>query len=139
MITLNTVNRNLIFTWKLLCIGLCIITGYAGIAHFNEHPIFGLMYYFVFFDAALVYILIYGKAFNTPALFEMAVQETLLRLGKESKLGDHLQRNILARQFKSIPLMGVQVGQFHTLERTSIPIFVHDVLTNIVSMLVAFG
>ena len=121
-----------------LCIVVCIITGYAGMAHFNEHPIFGLMYYFIFFDAALVYILIYGKAFKTPALFEMAVQETLLQLGKETKSGAHLQRKILARQLKSIPLMGVQVGEFHTLERTSIPIFVHYVLTNIVSMLVAF-
>ena len=54
--------------WKLLCIASCIFSGYAVIAHFNEHPIFGIMYVFIFLDLGLAYLLVYDKAFRVPAL-----------------------------------------------------------------------
>ena len=52
---LNLVNGHLTFAWKLLSLGICITTGYAGIAHFSDHPIFGVMYYAIFLDISLVY------------------------------------------------------------------------------------
>ena len=48
-------------------------------------------------------------------------------------------RRILEKQVKSIPPVGIKVGEFHMLERASTPVFLHYVLTNIVNMLVAFG
>ena len=40
---LNMVNQDLIFTWKLLSLGMCIVNGYAAISHFGGYPIFGVM------------------------------------------------------------------------------------------------
>ena len=117
---------------------MCIISGYAAIAHFTSHPIFGTMYYFIFFDVALIYMVLYEKAFKTPDLVKQVVQGTLLQLGKQRKVS-MVEAKILKRQLESIPAVDIKVGRFHAMERTSTPVFVNYVLVNIVNMLVAFN
>ena len=131
----NIVHCNLIFTWKLLCIGLGIINGYAAIAHFGEHPIFGVLYYVIWIDCAIIYTVIYEKAFKVPDLITKT--KTAFRL-RERGMRNKAARNVFERQVKSVQPMGIAVGEFHTLERTSTPVFVDYVLTNIVNMLVAY-
>ena len=48
-------------------------------------------------------------------------------------------RKLLAARVNSIPLAGVKVGDFHVLERTSTPVFLDYVLSNVVNMIVAYG
>ena len=136
----NIIYRNLVFVWKLVSLGLSITSGYAAIAHFKDHPVFGIMYYVIFIDVSLAYTIIYGKAFRAPALFKQAIRAELTKLGiqQSRETWRAVKRNVLARQFKSIPSLGFKVGQFHTLERTSTPTFLDFVVSNIVSMLVAF-
>ena len=43
---------------------------------------------------------------------------------------------ILVRRVKSVPPVGIRVGQFHTLERASTPNFIGFVVENIVTVLV---
>ena len=132
----NIVNRQLIFSWKLLSIGMCIISGYAAIAHFGDHPIFGVLYYGMFFDIALFYTIPCEKAFKVPILLTEA--KRLLR-AQGTMQGNRMEQKILRGQVMSIRSEGIKVGEFHTLERTSTPVFLHYVLGNIVSMLVTFG
>ena len=133
---LNKVNRYLIFTYKVLSLGMTIVSGYAAIAHFRDHPMFGAMFYTLFCDGTLVYGLLYESAFKVPELFRRA--RSLLRLqGNGARFG--FQRKMLARQASSIQPVGIKVGDFHTLERLSTPMFLHYVLNNVVSMLVAYG
>ena len=132
---LNTVHENIIFTWKLLSIGASIVCGYAAVAHFQEYPVFGIMYYVMFMDAALIYVFIYEKGFKVPDMFNRA--KNLLRL-HSSRYGRTHGWKILDKQVRSIPSVGIKVGDFHVLERTSAPVFLHYVLTNIVNMLVAY-
>ena len=106
----NVVNRAIIFTWKLLSIGLSIISGYAAIAHFKDHPIFGIMYYVTFIDSSLSYILVYGKGVRVPQTFSQATNQLRLRL-----ISWNRQR-----------------------ERAAILVCLNDVVVNIVNMLVAF-
>ena len=133
---LNNVNQHLIFTWKMLSLGMCISSGYAAIAHFREHPVFGVMYYVMFFEAAVVYMLLYEKAFKVPVLFQTA--KSLLRL-QGSTLRNKAERKLLGMRAMSIQPVGIKVGKFHTLERISTPVFGDYVLRNVVSMLVAYG
>ena len=132
---LNVVHRNLIFTWKLACLAMSITCGYAAIAHFNQHPVFGTMYYIVFFETSFVYTVIYEKAFKIPYL--MATAKISLSLRAQG-MQNEVPRKVLARQLKSMPLVGIKVGGFHLLERTSTPVFLHYILVNIVNMLVTF-
>ena len=77
----------------------------------------------------------YAKAFAIPAGLDDV--KTTLR-GRICLLNNVTDRNVLRRKVKSMPCVGIKVGDFHTLERESTPIFVHYVVTNIVNLLVTF-
>ena len=130
---LNMVHENTVFTFKLFSIGTCIVTGYVAIAHSQDYPVFGIMYYAIFIDCFLVYMLIYEKGFKVPDMFRKA--KRTLRLRAQGRGRAH---EILKRQLMSIPAVGIKVGDFHMLERTSTPVFVDYILTNVVNMLVAY-
>ena len=129
----NEINCFLIFSCKLLHITVSIGTGYAALAHFGDHPIFGVMYYLIFINAAFTYIFCYDKSFTIPALFERAAQRGMfVTCGVKSQAS-----KIFKRQIRSIPRLGIKVGEFHLMERQSTLNFIHFVLNNIVAMLVA--
>ena len=65
---LNVVNSKLIFTWKLLCLGMCIMSGYAAIAHLSDHTVFGVMYFALFLEGSIIYAVMYEQAFKVPDL-----------------------------------------------------------------------
>ena len=119
---LNTVNASMIFTWKLLCLSLCITSGYTAIAHFSDHPVFGVMYYVIFADCSLTYAVMYEKGFKVPDLITKV--RAALRL-RARRFGNKAQRNLLERQVMSIPPVGIKVGGFHMLERTATPVFLN--------------
>ena len=50
----NVAHRYVIFTIKLFSIVVGIISGFAAIAQFQDHPIFGVMYYVLFADVFLI-------------------------------------------------------------------------------------
>ena len=133
---LNVVNQHLIFTCKLICIGVCITSGYAAIAHFMSHPVYGIMYVVLFLNCAPLYVLVYDKAFRTPSLLKHVKGTLRLKLYRER---NSFQRKIMDRRVMSIPMLGVKVGTFHVMERTSTPVFLHYVLSSIVSMLLAYA
>ena len=134
---LNTANQDLIFTWKLESIGMCITSGYAAIAHFNDYPIFGVMYWSILLNCSVNYTLVYGKAFRVPNLIQDIKKRIRLSAGVRC-CGP--ERKMLFMQANSIPSsLGIKVGQFHTLERVSTPVYLHYIVTNIVSMLVAWA
>ena len=137
ILMLNTVNRHLIFTWKLISIGVGIVAGYSAIAHFNDHPIYGVMYYIALVDVLLVYSTVYAKAFKVPLLVRNATIS--LEVFAANRLRSRAERNMVKKKLRAIPHLGIQVGNFHMLERTSTPIFLHYVLTNVVNMLVVYG
>ena len=93
---LNMVNQNLIFTWKLFCIGSSSISGYAAIVHFKEHPIFGVMYYVIFFDCTITYKLPYKKGFKVSGLLGEPQTLSMLRANKGRKAdGELLKRQLV--------------------------------------------
>lgn len=125
----------MILSWKLISIGVSTISGYAAIAHFRDYPLFGIMYYAAFFDAVLIYIGIYEKAFMVPLVVENT-KSSIVSAAK--RLWLRTQRRILRRQVRSIPSLAIQVGSFYTMDSTSTPVFLDYVVNNVVSMLVAY-
>ena len=129
----NKAHCYLIFLLKLCAITLCILNGYAAIAHFSEHPVFGTTYYAMLLDMSLLYSIVYEKAFQIPSQFTQAVQEILVHLPK----GRNRKGQAVAKQLRSISKLGIKVGEFHTFERASTPVFIDFVITNVVNMLMA--
>ena len=112
------------------------MTGYAAIAHFTNYPIFGIMYCVLFIEVLLVYCLLYEKGFKVAALFHNAKAMLILQ---SRNCMNGAEWEVLRRQVRSIPAVGVKVGEFHMLERTSTPVFLHYVMGNVVNMLVVYG
>ena len=131
---LHNVNENLVFSYELLSIGACIFSGFASLAHFAKHPVYGMMYFVIFSEMILISSMIYGKGFKIPVLFQNAQASIRLHL---NYLGKKVQRKLLPRKVMSIPPVGIKVGDLQSLERTSTSVFLQYVLSNIVSMLVA--
>ena len=96
----NGVHCYIIFAWKISCIGITVLSGYGAIAHFNEHKIFGAMFYSLFVDILVFYCLMYDKAFVIPGLFE----ETKINLRKRLMLDNRPSstRRVYERQLRSI-------------------------------------
>ena len=111
---------------------MCIISGYAAIAHFRELPVFGIMYYACVVDCVVFYAVMYDKAFAIPELFERTVGCARLRM-------QGYRAGVFGRQMRSIQPTGVKVGNFHRMERESTLIFMNFVVVNIVNMLVAYA
>ena len=128
------VNQHLIFSWKLLSLGISITCGYAAVAHFVDYPQYGVTYMACFLNAASSYTLVYDRAFQTPTLLGKLKVTLLLHLNEER---NRFQRKVMQHRVLSIPSLGINVGRFRMMERTSTPVFLHYVLSNIVSMLVA--
>ena len=95
-------NSKLIFTWKLLCMGICITSGFAAIVHFSNFPIFGVLYYIMLVELCFAYTIVYEKAFKVPDL--MTNVRSRLRLPTRS-VRDKAQRNVLYKQLRSIPVV----------------------------------
>ena len=132
---LNVLNADIIFTWKLLCLGLSAVCGFAAVAYFSVHPVFGLMYYAMFFDTSFIYTVIYGKAFKVPE--RISKTRNAIRLAANG-LKNRAEWKMIERQVRSIPSVRVKVGEFHILERTSTPIFLDFVFKSVVNLLVTF-
>ena len=118
---------------KLLCITVAIVNGYGAIVHGKEDVVFLLFTCCVTCDIVFFYAFLYEKSFAIPDGFD-SVKRNLtneMRFMRNGRL-----RKILRRKLESIPSVGLKVGDFHILERESIPIFVDFVLKNIVNLLV---
>ena len=137
VILFNMVHRYFIFTWKLQCISVSIILGCAAIVHLQDHVVFGVMYYVVFVDAAAIYALVYQKAFAVPDSFGNTIQKVLERIRMDQPRGTW--RSVMEKRLRSIPLVGIKVGSFNTLERISTAVFLDFVMRNIVGMLVMYS
>ena len=137
-VILNEVHRHIIFMLKVAFLGVCIVCGFTAIAHFGDHPAFGTLYYMGVADAMLMYGVVYRKAFKVSALFKDAVNACTLGMQLNLKLPKG-EKGRWRRQLRAIPQLGIKVGDFHVMERISVPVFVNYVVTNVLSMLVAYG
>ena len=133
----NEVHSYIIFTFKMYCISLCIANGYAAVAYFSKNPLFGVMYCVVLFDCLCLYAVMYDKAFQIPRHFDNALKTVMLRERLNCTNHDRVQE-FHEKQLRSVPRAVVKFGDFHTLERTSTPVFIHQVFKDIVNMLVGF-
>ena len=80
------------------------------------------------------YFFVCERAFEVPEGLER-LKHTLLAESKGLRFAR--SKKIVLRQVRSIPSVGLKVGDFHMLERESTAIFVEYVLKNIVNLFVS--
>ena len=132
----NIGHRNVIHCIKLLCIVVGTVNGYAAITHSAENIIFGIVTSCMLCDATFLYAFVYEKAFAIPDGLQNLKRVLKLRLIRQPGNALLVELKGLVREIDSIPVVGLRVGDFHMLERTSTPVFVDYVLQSIVNLLV---
>ena len=130
----NFGHRNVIYCIKLLCITLAIVNGYGAIANGGSNVVYLLLASSTSCDMIFLYAFVYEKAFAIPDGFER-VKHALVAESRGLRWAQ--SKKILLRQVRSIPSVGLRVGDFHVLERESTPVLVDYVLKNIVNLLVS--
>ena len=139
VLLVNKVNCYLIFTLKLYGIGYCVGTGYVAVAHLDKHGFLGVMCCLLCMNIGMVYSLVYQKGFEVQSMFAKDVQAMLRILKRDGCNVKGLCNSVMRRQLASVPSVGIKVGNFHTLETTSTPLFLICVVRNIVRMLVIYN
>ena len=135
----NTIHRHIIFSYKMVCLAISITCGYAAITSLADNPIFGTMYCVLFSENAAIYSLIYQKAFSVPNRFQEAKRKALIKVQTAAYTAvlTKFEKMVLQRKIRSVQSAGIKVGEFHTLERISTPMFIHYILQNICTMLLS--
>ena len=130
----NVGHRNITYIIKLACIMVAVVNGYGAITHGAEDIVFLLFTSCMTCNFVFFYAFVYEKAFAIPDGLERVKRA----LTAEIQAMRHTPlKKIRRKQVEAVPLVGIKVGDFHMLERESIPIFVHFVLENIVNLLVS--
>ena len=131
----NAGHRNVIQCFKLLCIGVATVNGYASIAHSGENLIYGFMSSCVTCNTIFLYAFVYEKAFAIPTGLQNLKGK--LKMSLVRRYGRNLSiTKAMEMQINSIPAIGLRVGDFHLMERVSTPVFMDYVVRNVVNLLV---
>ncbi|CAG7731331.1 unnamed protein product, partial [Allacma fusca] len=125
-----------IFAAKLFCITNCILLIAYGILIFEREYTLTVICKFIGIGYGCLYIVIAENGFRIQVGMKKYRSKILLAAGF---LVPQLGRHHVVRSIRSIPAeVGIQVGNFHKLERTSTPNFFYFTLRNIVRILIGF-
>ena len=105
--------------------------GFSAIRIAHSNPLLALVYFMCILNAALVYISIFQLAFQ--------VTEGVERLKKVIEVKSiglpfPWARSYLERILRSIPVLAINVGGFHEAERESVPIFLEQVMSLLLTL-----
>ena len=133
----NELNSCIIFTFKLFCIYIAVVTGFGAIACSGSNLAYGAFSLLVFVDMTAVYGFVYEKAFAIPNGIQEIKANMIVQVHRPGIFCKRARRELVQR-IKAVPPLGIQVGNFHTMERTSTPVFVDFVVTNLAGLLLLF-
>ena len=123
------------FAWKVLGLSCAIINISIGIA-LDHGDNFQLAMSYIFFgmETILFYCVLFHKAFSVPMVVKKLKKEMVSFV--KHNVTDEDEKKILCRVIRSIPLVGIRVGEFHNFERMSTPNFMAFVVKNVTRVLI---
>ena len=129
----------LIFLLKFLCLTFTIFGGFPAIclssSNMDHAKLFFFLYTVLFMDGLIVFL----ATFNTMHRLTDGMEELKKEiLDQSSLLPMAIDRRETQMFIQSIPVLAVRSGGFNNVERESTLIFVHFVIEQIVSLLIAF-
>ena len=129
----NYSHATVVFLWKALNFIVPSFAIYFAITWIEVHPIMAGSNLFIGIYAVLMFIITYDHAFSIPLGIENLKSHVDFAL-KMSR--SKASQNFYSKRFKSVPNLGIKVGGFHTLERTTTPMFVLFISNTVFSLLI---
>ena len=123
--------------WGIKVAGLptTILAGFSAIRLIHTNPAVGCLYAYIFLGYSIFYIGIFQFAYKVTEKLEELVKRMETMSG--SLINPH-EKKYWARVLRSIPRMGMNLGEFSQVEREAVPIFIGFAVNQIVSLLLAF-
>ncbi|CAG7785275.1 unnamed protein product [Allacma fusca] len=132
----NQSNCFIIFTYKIMGIVASIIGGFFAIRYTYSDPLLGVVCMVIALDSVSFFPLTYERAFLIPD--HMRRLKDQLRIVTQKHTSQALRALEVAKIIHSVPKVGVKIGNFHTMKRETTPVFIHYIVYQLASLLVAF-
>ena len=134
IVIFNQSQSDVIFALKIFLISAAIVLNFFGIEYLHSNWLVGLFALLVAVYAEVSFLALYDHAFAIPVraeyLRKVALQEVMSNRRRHQSIG------VLKRQLKSVPTLGLKVGDFYSLGRDSTPKFLDFVANMTFTMLV---
>ena len=128
----NVTTTGTAFSCKLICLGSGIVGLYFFVRLALVLPFLSTLVFFVlFFNAFIFYSVMWANVNVIPDTMDQIRKRIIMR----SVAAD---RKLAQRLAKSIPCVAVRAGNFVTIERNSVPIFLDFVIQQTASCLISF-
>ena len=132
----NLCSSTIVYKIKITALIFGIMGGFASI-HLSStgNLLFCLIYTILFLDAIICYIGIFNSVFKLTEGVEEIKREIRLQ---STQLHGQSERREIRMRIQSIPKLAIRAGGFQNVEREATLIFLSFVLSQIVSLLIAF-
>ena len=131
----NEGSSYLIFSFKLLCILIAVSCGFGAIVCFDFNRTYAISGGLLSLDFIATYCVFYQKAFAIPDGVKDLKNELMVVIHRQN-ITLRTEKVVMTQKIRSIPSLGIRVGHFHTMERTSTPVFIDFVVRSVTSLLV---
>ena len=128
----NLVFARVLWLLKLMCLIMGILGVFSAIRISHRNPLLASIYALASVDCIILYTAMFTLAHGVTEKTEELRRVIELT---SCRLSDHHHRKYCDRMLRSIPLLAMCVGGFHTIERDSVPKFVDFVFKQIVGLL----
>ena len=118
---------------KIVCIGAAILHGYFGVRFGHTNPIIPVFCGLVHVCSFSFYCGGFQRAYRVKEMQLKLKQELLAR-----RTGGLARKKVILKQANALHCMGIQVGNFHEMERNSALVFIDYVESQLISLLIAF-
>ena len=128
-----------IFSMKIFYVTDSIFGYFLVIRHLKEHPLYATFSGYIALLCTSLYSVVYSNAFIVPQNMDRVKRQFLMaaRRFNGKKLNSVDMFPLFVREMRRFRNVGIRVGNFHTMERESTPIFIDFVVKQLVSLLVA--
>ncbi|CAG7730008.1 unnamed protein product [Allacma fusca] len=125
-----------VYTLKMSLMIVAIVTGCFGFMHFSANPSLAVFLLVMWWYCMVIYGAAFGRAYCLQENMEVIKSELVRHTQIMGTQG--LYARLIKKRIKSIANVGLKVGEFHTMERESTPIFIDHVVKTVVSTLMVF-
>ncbi|CAG7785006.1 unnamed protein product, partial [Allacma fusca] len=119
---------------KLVLMFISITGLFVGIRHWHVSLGLSISMVCLGINSIALFMSFLGHAYEVPE----KVQKLRIAILEKTKKLPKNQRNHLQRVVLRIPACGIRAGRFYTLDRSTIPDFIHYVIVQVCSLLITF-
>ena len=124
-----------IFQLKVTVISITLLSGYSTVRHWSDEFLFTFINFCTTLIGYIIFAVVYDKTFTIPSKVHKA--KKFLTMRAKTLTAENMEVLSLVAFLRSVPLIGVQIGIFQRMKRTSTPEFIDFTVRTTARLLLA--